>query len=71
MHTYKQNFLSVQSKLTLLISANIYELERCCMRKTAANFSVVLSFHFASTEHSRSTLISPFLYIWEKVIELN
>jgi len=63
MHTYKQNFLSVQSKLTLLISANIYELECCCMRKSASNFSKVLSFHIAPNEHSRSTVISPFLYI--------
>jgi len=40
------------------------------MRKTAANLSVVLSFYFAPTEHFRSTVISQFLHIWEKVIEL-
>ena len=67
----QKNFLSVQSKFTLLISANIYELKCCCTRKTAANLSVVLSVHFVPTEHSHSTVISSFLYIWEKAIELN
>jgi len=40
------------------------------MRKTAANLSVVLSFHFAPNEHSRSIAASQFLYILEKVIKL-